>query len=126
MKGLHGEPDEVYPMAQIVKFEVSPVEPLARVIVHYGNAVGGKWVSGRTEPHVLVFRDTPARSGVEINPETNQPEAVEIAPAVTDFTDLSAALLIQAGDDGKRYYDCLGRDLFLWLIEKGYYSGTVI
>ncbi len=129
-KGEHGQPDEIYPFVEIVDFRVKPNQRLAIFVLEYGNydltdPEKPLWVSGKAEKLRHVVCDKPEERGMGYNAEGEYAEGV-LSPAITDFTDMSADLVVVAGHVGMEVYDVLGAGFYQWFIDHGFYEGTVV
>lgn len=123
---VHDQPEETYVFVQLVDFRVKVTEATTVLVTQYGNVVDGSWVPGRIPVRRFVVRDTPAETGLGVDPADGEQKVMEVVPASTAFTELVAALMVAQGDVGKNYLAALGGHLLQWLIDQGYYVGVVL
>ena len=133
--GTHGAADDVSAFVQMVDFRVKTAERMAIIVMAYGNVVAGPaWKSSKhAETKRIVLRDIDEVLATAVNPATGETEVGVQVPAVTDFTDMVASMVIKSSDAGLGFYDALGRELYLWLLSNNnpetgtpYYIGTVV
>lgn len=125
-----GEAPVTYTMAQIVKVDARPVSDALTICVAYCNPGGDPNVNhglimGPTGPP-LVFRDIAEERGVGVNPATGEYEEGVVREAVTDLADLKAANMNRPEYSTLSLYDANGASLQQWLVDQGYYPGTIL
>jgi hypothetical protein len=119
--GGHGQPTETYTQVKIVEFVCAVEEKSLRVRCQYGNTIDGTWQPGRAEQAIFVAADRPAQL---INGEA--------VAATFDYSALVVASktlptdVLAPGDGGHNCYVGTARELYEWLLEKGYYQGRVV
>lgn len=112
----HGLPMEVYNEVSIVDFHVKLRQKEMKVLVEYGNTnAGGIWVPGKAEKGCVVIRNIPAYEDAAGVQHLDDPQ----------FDIIVGTQIVQAAEVGARIYDIVGLHLYQWLVDNGYYPGTV-
>lgn len=121
----HGQPAKNYAMVMLETFTVKAPARTIILRLQYGNVLNGKWVSD-LEPFGLRIHNTPAVMQTGQDPETGEWVEVEVTPADLQFDQMVAAFVIRTSDTSKLGYNVVAAFLYQWLIDNGYYEGTIV
>lgn len=110
----HGKVQETYNELKILCFRPWTVQRKIEIIVNYGNTVDDLWVGGKTHQNVILVKNTPAQTD----------GFVETAPADPAY-DVLHVLVVTQDDVGKSMHEQVLKQLYQYLIDEGFYAGTV-
>lgn len=109
------DPNGPYSQVKIVKMTHDSVAETIEIQVEYGNTALGEWEPGVKEQEMYLVENSPA----EYDDQGN-----ETVPAGTDY-DLLVAKLCGVGNDNTPIYTRVKQELYQWLIDEGYFAGTI-
>ena len=106
--------DENYTTVKILHFSWDNVNKMMQIACVLGRMAAGKFAAGKKEPLVVVIKDIPAQ-GVEGDPG--------YVPADPQYTDLVTGTHANANE---LVYAAVQRFLYQWLLDRGYFTGTIV
>ena len=108
-----------YAQVKIIKQEIDIENRRITIKVQYGNTIEGAWVPAMPIGQV----NRPSQYLIYNIPESED-ENGDPVPADPEYNTIVAAAVSTAAD--QRAYDITASYLYQWLIDKGYFAGTVV
>lgn len=104
----------VYERVRIVSFELDSVAKRIHISCEYGNYSEDDqlWTGGIAPRRNFFIQNHPER----IDDNGN------VVPGTTEYTDM----LLKVPLEGETVYGAAGRELYIWLLTKGHFSGTLV
>jgi hypothetical protein len=102
-----------YTQVRICNLEFDFVRQSIALHCIYGNTVGGDWISGKKDNRISVSNSPPLYNDDGVIPDTGN----------TAYDDVIATA---PTDDTTPLYTQVGDALYQWLIDSGYFAGTVV
>lgn len=131
----HGQPSIVYPKVAIAHVGLGISKDRIIFTMQYGDGavILGTWQSKMKPFKLPPIQDKAAVMAIgegPLDPEDPDSPIVmqqyEAEPASTDFTDMRDGLIVRPEHVGIPFYHALGGEWYQYLIDKGYYSGTIV
>jgi len=107
--------NNAYGEIKIIKQDIDVTNKVISLSIEYGNTVNDIWIQGILPPQEFKIRNMPAQYDLLEPPN-------EIVPAIAHYDILISQLPTDANIS---IYNNVAVALYQWLIDNGYFSGTI-